>query len=317
MREFLNFKCLTVHSCLRQRHFWGIQPSIPSWASLTNAAFAINASLHLYFTRHKGTNFHHSEAHLYIKTNFGCKSFTLVTLENHRALVSSRSHLHNSFPFFFNRMVYLVTTVASIPEYHRSAGSSSPISHLLDLLLSFLRPAIPRLFLSVTHYLLHSSTIYLPTELVPKIIFLMGKRKPKQLEALRKKKGDQAKGPAESSVSDAYLDWRTALFAKHISHLRKAYAIPDEVSIRIPDNNKGATLSGYNHKVVVYEVMFKVGLSLSLPPMVCKLLTELNLAPIQIKPNGWVLLVSFCILWKMAMGLGKHSSVREFLAFYK
>jgi hypothetical protein len=78
--------------------------------------------------------------------------------------------------------------------------------------------------------------------------------------------------------------------------LRKAYAIPEEVIICIPRKNEGATPSGYNREVVVYEAMFKAGLSLPLPLMIHELLTELNLAPSQIKPNGWVLLVSFCIL---------------------
>jgi hypothetical protein len=48
-----------------------------------------------------------------------------------------------------------------------------------------------------------------------------------------------------------------------------------------------------------------------------ELLTELNLAPSQVKPNGWVLLLSFCILWRRALGLGEHPSAKEFLAFYR
>jgi hypothetical protein len=51
--------------------------------------------------------------------------------------------------------------------------------------------------------------------------------------------------------------------------------------------------------------------------MIHKLLTELNLARSQIKPNMWVLMVSFCILWKMALGPSYHPSVKEFLAFYR
>ena len=126
----------------------------------------------------------------YIETDFGCRSFTLATLENRRTLVPSRTHLHDSFPFFFNKAIYLVTTIPAILEYHRSIGFSNPLSCLLDFLLPFLRPAIPCLRLSVAHCLLHSSTVYLPTELAPKIIFLLGKRKLEQLEALLKKKGN-------------------------------------------------------------------------------------------------------------------------------
>jgi hypothetical protein len=95
------------------------------------------------------------------------------------------------------------------------------------------------------------------------------------------------------------------------------YAIPDKVIIHILGENEKATPSGYNHKVVVYEATFKAGLYFSLPPMIRELLAKLNLAPSQIKPNIWVLLVSFCILWRMALGLGEHPSVKEFLAFYR
>ena len=95
------------------------------------------------------------------------------------------------------------------------------------------------------------------------------------------------------------------------------YSIPEEAIIRIPGKNEGATPSSYNHEVAIYEVMFKMGLCLPLPSMIRELLKELNLARSQIKPNRWVLLVSFCILWPMALGLGDHPSIKELLAFYR
>ena len=106
-------------------------------------------------------------------------------------------------------------------------------------------------------------------------------------------------------------------FCKGVSCLRKTYAIPDEVAIRIHEKDEGATPSDYNCKVAVYEVMFKAELSLLLPSMIHKLLIKLYLVLSQVKPNGWVLLVSFCILWKMALGLNTHQSAREFLFFYR
>jgi hypothetical protein len=137
-----------------------------------------------------------------------------------------------------------------------------------------------------------------------------------QLEAL-KRKGDQVEDPAESKVSDAFLEWRLTLSTRDVSLLRKAYAIPDDVTIRILGKVEGATPSAYNREVAVYEAMFKAGLSLPLNPLFCGLLVELNLAPSQIKPTGWVLLVSFCIMWKMAQGRDAYPSVREFLSFYR
>jgi hypothetical protein len=157
----------------------------------------------------------------------------------------------------------------------------------------------------------------LPTELASEIIFLMGKKRPEQLEALRKMKGDQAGDSTEGKASDAHLGWRSLLSTKDVSCLRKAYAIPDEVVIRIPGKKEGATPSIYNHEVVVYEAMFKARLSLSFPQLIRDLLTELNLAPIQVKPTGWVLLVLFCVLWKVTLGRDAHPSAKEFLSFYR
>jgi hypothetical protein len=240
-----------------------------------------------------------------------------VTLENSKGLVFSRSHLHAFLLFFFNKAVFLTTTTASVPEYCWFVGLSNPISRCLDLVLPFLQPSIPRLRLSVAHCLLHSSTACLPTELASKIIFLMGKKRPEQLEALRKMKGDQAGDSTEGKASDAHLGWRSLLSAKDVSRLRKAYAIPDKVVIRIPGKKEGATPSVYNHEVVVYEAMFKARLSLPFPQLIRELLTELNLAPSQVKPTGWVLLVLFCVLWKMALGRDAHPSAKEFLSFYR
>jgi hypothetical protein len=126
-----------------------------------------------------------------------------------------------------------------------------------------------------------------------------GEEEARAVEALKKMKGDKAGDSVEGKASDAYIGWRSTLSAKDILRLRKAYAIPDEMVIRIPGKEEGATPSVYNREVVVYEAMFKAGLSLPLPPLIRELLTELNLAPSQVKPIGWVLLVSFCILWKM------------------
>ena len=62
--------------------------------------------------------------------------------------------------------------------------------------------------------------------------------------------------------------------------------------------------------------MFKAGLTLPLLPMIRELLAKLNLAPSQIKPNGWVLLISFNILWPMVIELGMRPIVKKFLTFY-
>jgi hypothetical protein len=148
-------------------------------------------------------------------------------------------------------------------------------------------------------------------------MFLMGKKRLEQLEVLKRMKGDQVEDPAESKASDAFLEWRSTLSVRVVSRLRKTYAIPNNVSICIPGKMEGATPSAYNSEVAVYDAMFKAELNLLLNPPFRRLLAELNLAPSQIKPTRWVLLVSFCILWKMAQGRDANTSVIEFLSFYR
>jgi hypothetical protein len=66
----------------------------------------------------------------------------------------------------------------------------------------------------------------------------------------------------------------------------KTNAISGKVAIRILGPNEGVELSFKVKEIVVYEAMLKAGLRLPIPPMVRELLVELNLAPIEIKPNG-------------------------------
>ena len=80
----------------------------------------------------------------------------------------------------------------------------------------------------------------------------MGKKRLEQLEALKRMKGDQVEDPARSKASDAFLEWRSTLSARDVSRLRKAYAIFDDVTIRIPGKVEGATPSAYNREVAVY-----------------------------------------------------------------
>jgi hypothetical protein len=143
----------------------------------------------------------------------------------------------------------------------------------------------------------------------------MSKKKPGLLKDLRK--GKQTTASFEDAVSNAYLYWRSNLSENDVERLRSSYGIPETVTIRIPGQHEGANPLSYNRETVVYEAMFKAGLTLPLPPMIRELLAELNLAPSQIKPNGWVLLISFNVLWSIVMGRGVRPTVKEFLTFYK
>lgn len=145
----------------------------------------------------------------------------------------------------------------------------------------------------------------LPTQLAPEILFLMGKIKSSLPAAsLGKDKGKGVAKPPGNDVPNVYLNWQSTLSGKDVKRLRDTYAIPEGVVIQIPNLNEGAVPSAYNREVAVYEVMFRAGLCFPLPPLIRELLMELNLAPSQVKPNGWRLHVSFCVLWLMVFGVG-------------
>jgi hypothetical protein len=140
--------------------------------------------------------------------------------------------------------------IASVSTDHRRfLGPSNPVSHLLELLVPFLKPSIPRLRLSVAHSILHSGSACLPKSLTTKIIFLMGKKKPGLLKDLRK--GKQTAASSEDAVSDAYLDWQSNFSENDVECLRNSYGIPETVTIRISGQHEGANPSSYNRETVV------------------------------------------------------------------
>jgi hypothetical protein len=80
--------------------------------------------------------------------------------------------------------------------------------------------------------------------------------------------------------------WRSVLMPRDANRLRVAYAIPENVAIRIPGLDAGAEPSDKTQDVCVYERMFKVGVRLPLLPVIQELLLELRLAPSQNLTGG-------------------------------
>jgi hypothetical protein len=67
--------------------------------------------------------------------------------------------------------------------------------------------------------------------------------------------------------------------------------------------------------VCLYEI--NVGFRLPFPNIFRELFCQLKLAPRQIKPNGWKYLMSYCLLWPMALGKDFMLTIRELLAIYR
>lgn len=93
--------------------------------------------------------------------------------------------------------------------------------------------------------------------------------------------------------------WCSAVTSKELESLRKPFHISSGVVLKVPPSTKGVVDSeGFASKVPVFPTMFFKGLKVPFYSPVHKVLDRLELAPAQLIPKAWRILVACYILWR-------------------
>lgn len=109
---------------------------------------------------------------------------------------------------------------------------------------------------------------------------------------------DPSKAYTESQRFDGFSWWLVATPGK-LESLMLNFKVLGIIEFEVPSSNEGIIDSeGYASKVALYHSMFSSSLRLPFCHPVCDVLDFLCLAPTQLLPNGWRILISCCVIWR-------------------
>ena len=86
-----------------------------------------------------------------------------------------------------------------------------------------------------------------------------------------------------------------------LESIRGRFQIPSEVFSRLPHTGEKAC-SFAHEEVSFYEVAFSCGLKFPVHPFIHHLLSNLNIAPGQLAPNAWRMVVNCMAIWFIVVG---------------
>jgi hypothetical protein len=84
--------------------------------------------------------------------------------------------------------------------------------------------------------------------------------------------------------------------AESIGRIRSRYQVLEDVVLRIPNSDEWAC--SHVEDVAFYESTLTAGLRFPVQPFIRELLDFLSLAPGQVAPNGWRVIISSIVMWK-------------------
>ena len=104
--------------------------------------------------------------------------------------------------------------------------------------------------------------------------------------------------PSASPTSHPFhaLKEKYTLKAEVFDKFRDRFYFPDETRARLP--KKGEKACAFAHgEVYFYEAGFLCGLRFPVHPFIMELLNHLNIAPGQLMPNSWKIVISYMVIW--------------------
>uniref|UniRef100_A0A2N9GP07 Uncharacterized protein n=1 Tax=Fagus sylvatica TaxID=28930 RepID=A0A2N9GP07_FAGSY len=124
----------------------------------------------------------------------------------------------------------------------------------------------------------------------------------------------KAVGPDDSWIARYYLS--KVVDVDGLDSYRRKYQIPEDVVLRIPESDEVACSSKYGD-VAFYEADFNAGIRFPMQPLMRELLDRLNLAPGQLAPNAWRIVLGSMVMWKVLSDGKDDLTIDELLFCYK
>ena len=110
------------------------------------------------------------------------------------------------------------------------------------------------------------------------------------------------------------LKEKCSLKIEVFNKFKDRFQFPEGTRARLPRKDEKACAFAHG-EVCFYKVAFSCGLRFPVHPFIMKLLQHLNLAPGQLMPNSWRIVISYMVIWT-TISDGDMLTVNEFVHLY-